>query len=91
MASNAAKFYKLYVNNIPWTVSHHELRQYFSKFGPVSLATVVFDKKTGLSKNFGFISYGNRQSFEAAQNVVEHKLEGHVLRVAPSNQENANE
>jgi len=91
MAGNAVKFYKLYVANIPWTVSHNELRQYFSKYGPVSFSTVVFDKSTGLSRNFGFVSFGNRQGFEDAQSVPEHKLEGQVLRVSPASQDTNNE
>lgn len=78
----------MYVSNLPWTVSHIELRQYFSKFGPVNLSTVIFDKSTGLSKKYGFVSFGNRQGFDDAQSVTEHKLEGSLLRVAPANQDN---
>lgn len=80
--------YKLYVGNIPWTVGHSELRQYFSKFGPVNIATVVFDKETGLSRNYGFVIYGNRESFESASNVTGHKLEGNILRVQPASSTN---
>ncbi|KAL1517257.1 hypothetical protein ABEB36_001044 [Hypothenemus hampei] len=87
MASSTGRLYKLYVSNIPWTVSHSELRQYFSKYGPVNLATVIFDKNTGLSRNFGFVFFGNRQGFEEAQKLIEHKLEGQVLKVAPSTQD----
>lgn len=86
MASNAPKTYRLFVTNIPWTVSHLELRKYFSKFGPVNLATVVFDKNTGLSKNFGFVTFGNKEGFDNA-NSQPHKLEGNILRVQPSVQE----
>lgn len=81
MASNGLRVYRLHVSNIPWTVSHFELRQYFSKFGPVSLANVVFNKKTGLSKSFGFVQFGNKEGFENAQNFHPHKLEGQTLRV----------
>ncbi|CAG9770729.1 unnamed protein product [Ceutorhynchus assimilis] len=82
------KFYKLFVSNLPWTVSHQELRQYFSKFGPVNVCTVVFDRSTGLSKRFGFVSFGNRQGFEEAQSAQEHKIEGQIIQLAPANQEN---
>lgn len=87
MAGNASRIYKLYVSNIPWTVSHFELRQYFSKFGPVSLANVVFDKSTGLSKNFGFVQFGNKEGFDNAQSFTPHKLEGNTLKVQPASQE----
>lgn len=83
---SARSLYKLYVGNIPWTVSHKELKLYFSKFGNVANSLVIFDKKTGLSKNYGFISFSNRESFENANNCPEHKLEGNNLRVQPTNQ-----
>lgn len=85
MSSNAARnLFKLYVANIPWTVSNRELKVYFSKFGHVTNSLVVFDKKTGLSKNYGFITFANREAFENANNFTDHKLEGNTLRVQPS-------
>lgn len=80
-AQNLRNFYRLYVGNIPWTVSHLELKQYFSKFGFVNQAIVVFDKNTGLSRNYGFVVYGNRDGFEKATNTTVHKLEGNILNV----------
>lgn len=86
MAANAARsLYKLYVGNLPWTVGHNELKKYFSKFGHVNLATVVFDRKTGLSKNYGFVIFSNREGLESASFQSAHKLEGNSLRVQPSN------
>lgn len=80
-AQNLRNFYKLYVGNIPWTVGHQELKQYFSKFGFVNQANVVFDRNTGLSRNYGFVVYANRDGFEKATNTTNHKLEGNVLKV----------
>lgn len=85
MSANIARnTYKLYVGNIPWTISHKELKSYFSKFGVVQNALVVFDKNTGLSKHYGFVTYVNRESFEKANNLTEHLLEGNNLKVQPS-------
>lgn len=84
-----SRLYKLYVSNIPWTVGHSELRQYFSKFGPVNLASVVFDKNTGLSRSFGFVIFGNKEGFDIAQTVEQHKLEGNTLKVQPANSDNS--
>ncbi|KAI4470408.1 hypothetical protein MML48_1g01343 [Holotrichia oblita] len=84
MAFVARNLYKLYVGNIPWTVGHNDLKQYFSKFGHVSTATVVFDMKTGLSKSYGFVVYSNREGFENAINFGAHKLEGGALKVEPA-------
>lgn len=86
-AQNLRNLYKLYVGNIPWTVGHQELKQYFSKFGFVNQAIVVFDRNTGLSRNYGFVIYGNREGFEKATNTTNHKLEGNTLKVQPSTNE----
>lgn len=83
-ASATRNLYKLYVGNIPWTVGHKELKLYFSKFGQVTNSLVAFDKKTGLSKNYGFVTYASREAFENANNYTQHKLEGNNLRVQPS-------
>lgn len=84
MASGVRNALKLYVRNLPWTVSHNELKHYFSKFGQVNTATVIFDKNTGLSRNYGFVTFSNREGFNSALNVQTHNLEGHTLKVEPS-------
>lgn len=81
MANVARKLYKLYVSNIPWTVSHNELKNYFNKFGPVNLATVIFDKNTGFSRNYGFVTFNSKSAYEGALKAPQHKLEGNSLNV----------
>ncbi|XP_018566622.1 SRA stem-loop-interacting RNA-binding protein, mitochondrial-like [Anoplophora glabripennis] len=86
MAGNAVRsLYRLYVGNLPWTVGHNELKKYFSKFGHVNGATVVFDKKTGLSKYYGFVTFSHRDGFENATFQSAHKLEGNSLKVENTN------
>lgn len=84
MGSIARNIYRVYVSNLPWTVSHQELKKYFSKFGFVSSANVIFDKNTGLSRNYGFVVFNSRESFENACNQNSHILEGNNLKVQPS-------
>lgn len=81
MASAARSMYKLFIGNLPWTVSSQELKLYFSKFGHVYNAVVVFDKNTGLSRNYGFVTYSNQNGFDSATNVQLHNLEGNALKV----------
>ena len=40
--------------------------QAFSEFGSISDANVVFDRETGRSKGFGFVTFGDRASAEKA-------------------------
>jgi len=75
---------KLFVGNIPWTVSGRELRTYFSEFGSVANAKVFFDHRTGISKGFGFVQMNNQESFNAISNKVGHHLEGSILDIQPS-------
>lgn len=84
MASTVRNAFNLYVKNIPWTVGHNELKQYFSKFGYVQNATVVFNKNSGISRNYGFVIYNNRKGFDSALKEEKHKLEGLTLKVEPS-------
>lgn len=83
-ATAARNIFKLYVANIPWTVSNKELKLYFSKFGHVTNSIVVFDKKTGVSKNYGFVTFASKEAFDNATNFDNHKLEGNTLKVEPT-------
>lgn len=77
---------RLFVGNLPWTVGNKEFMLYFSQFGPIQQATVVFDRQTGFSKGYGFITYGTRDGYNSAANKQVHQLDGRVLTVQPSNQ-----
>ncbi|XP_059614831.1 SRA stem-loop-interacting RNA-binding protein, mitochondrial [Phlebotomus argentipes] len=76
--------YKLFVGNIPWTVGTRELRLYFSEFGRVLQANVVFDKNTGLSQGYGFVSL-NKEGLENVESKQQHILEGYTLHLDKNN------
>ncbi|XP_059470436.1 uncharacterized protein LOC132193656 [Neocloeon triangulifer] len=84
MAARAIQ--RIFVGNLPWTVGHQELRHYFSEFGNVASAYVVFDKNTGMSRGYGFVSFGNQNAFANAINKQNHLLEGNNLTVNPAQQ-----
>jgi len=77
----AQQFYKVFIRNLPWTVSSHELRTYFSQFGYVTRATVLYNNDTGLSRGFGYVDFNKREAFEAVMSQPQHVLEGQRLRV----------
>jgi len=76
---------KVFVGNIPWTFSSGELRNFASKFGPVSSAIVVFDKSTGMNKGYGFVNFANREAFEQATagGAASNPVEGNYLNIQP--------
>uniref|UniRef100_A0A6M2E3U1 Putative rna-binding protein n=1 Tax=Amblyomma tuberculatum TaxID=48802 RepID=A0A6M2E3U1_9ACAR len=75
---------RVFVANLPWTVGRKELREHFSQYGYVASSNVVFDKKTGMSKGFGFVTFGTRDGFVSATKQQQHVLEGSTLVVHPA-------
>lgn len=71
---------KLFVSNLPWTVSHRELRSYFAEFGRVFGANVIFDKNTGLSKRYGFVLI-EKSALASLENRQKHTLENATIVV----------
>uniref|UniRef100_A0A1A9X393 RRM domain-containing protein n=1 Tax=Glossina brevipalpis TaxID=37001 RepID=A0A1A9X393_9MUSC len=72
---------KLFVGNLPWTVGHQELKSYFKEFGRVINASVIFNKKTGLSRGYGFVTFNNLGPLEKIENEQKHILEGNYLNI----------
>lgn len=70
---------KVFVGNLPWTVSSQELRKYFTSFGHVASADVLFDHSTGLSKGFGFVQFTTAGGFENVFKNPKHELDGQIL------------
>lgn len=77
--------FKLYVGNLPWTVAANELNQYFSQFGPVVTAFVPFDKTTGFSRNYGFVTMRSKEGVDNIFSKPSHELEGRILNVSYPN------
>ncbi len=46
---------RIYVGNLPYTVTNEELAQLFAPYGQVGDVHVVMDRDTGRSKGFGFV------------------------------------
>ena len=46
---------KLFVGNLPWSVSDDDLARVFSPHGEVQSARVIHDRDTGRSRGFGFV------------------------------------
>ncbi|XP_067635653.1 SRA stem-loop-interacting RNA-binding protein, mitochondrial [Eurosta solidaginis] len=85
MSGTARQSYKLFIANLPWTIGQKELLSYFSSFGHVANASVVFDKSIGFSKGYGFVTFSGRDGFMGASNKNRHFIEGRVLNVQPAN------
>ncbi len=52
---------KIYVGNLPYSVTDASLKSNFSEFGSVSSARVMVDRETGTSKGFGFVEMASAE------------------------------
>lgn len=57
---------KIYVGNLPYSVTDASLESNFSEFGSVSSAKVMMDRETGRSKGFGFVEMASAEVAQAA-------------------------
>ena len=72
---------KLYVGNLPWSVSNDELEEMFGKVGTVETANVVVDRDTGRSRGFGFVEMSQGYAQRAISDLNGHTVDGRQLRV----------
>ncbi|XP_050205504.1 glycine-rich RNA-binding protein 4, mitochondrial isoform X2 [Mercurialis annua] len=73
---------KLFVAGLSWSVDEKSLKDAFSSFGEVSEVRIAYDKETGRSRGFGFISFSNENEAECAKDAMDGKaLLGRPLRV----------
>ncbi|MCC6811548.1 MAG: RNA-binding protein [Deltaproteobacteria bacterium] len=57
---------KLYVGNLPFTVTDQDLGDAFTRFGTVNSAKVIMDRDSGRSKGFGFVEMSSDAEAQAA-------------------------
>jgi RNA recognition motif-containing protein len=73
---------KLYVGNLPFASTAQDLEALFGEVGTVNVVEIIFDKFTGRSRGFAFVTMANG---EEAQKGVEkfhgHEIEGRALAV----------
>lgn len=57
---------KIYVGNLPYSMTDSELRDLFAAHGNVDNASVVMDRETGRSRGFGFVEMAADNEAQAA-------------------------
>ncbi|KAJ4891812.1 hypothetical protein Rs2_31560 [Raphanus sativus] len=73
---------KLFVGNLPFDVDSAQLAQLFESAGNVEMVEVIYDKVTGRSRGFGFVTMSSVSEAEAAaQQFNGYELDGRQLRV----------
>ncbi len=57
---------KIYVGNLPYSVTGSSLERNFAEYGGVLSAKVMMDRETGRSKGFGFVEMASAEVAQAA-------------------------
>ncbi|GMN42634.1 hypothetical protein TIFTF001_011840 [Ficus carica] len=74
--------YRIYVGNLPWQVDDARLEQVFSEHGKVVNARVVYDRESGRSRGFGFVTMSSETELNDAIAALDgQSLDGRAIRV----------
>ncbi len=73
---------KLYVGNLPFSVTEDELREIFERHGKVQSVNVIMDRETGRPRGFGFIEMGDSSAASDAMRALDGSdLGGRSIKV----------
>lgn len=73
---------KLFIANLPWSVTSDSLKELFSQFGEVLEAQIITDRSSGRSKGFGFVTFSSEEDAQKAINEMNDKeIDGRKLVV----------
>ena len=74
---------KIYVGNLPFSVTEKELKELFGPFGEITEAVMISDKFSGRSKGFGFVTFATDESAKKAVDEMNSKdIEGREIKVS---------
>jgi RNA recognition motif-containing protein len=72
----------IFVGNLSFTATEHELRQLFEQYGAVDTINLITDRDTGRPRGFGFVEMPDSRAAQAAiQGLQGKELAGRALNV----------
>ncbi len=73
---------KLYVGNLPHSMTEEELKNAFAEAGHVVSAKIITDRQTGLPRGFGFVEMESKVEGQKAISMLNGKeVDGRALTV----------
>ena len=67
---------KLYVGNLPYSVTEAELRTLFAEAGEVTSVAVITDRETGRPRGFAFVEMADTAAAQKAITLISGKTLG---------------
>jgi RNA recognition motif-containing protein len=72
---------KLYVGNLPFTVTEEAVRNLFTPHGTVEKVSLINDRDTGRPRGFGFVEMSNSDASRAMQALNGKDMDGRALKI----------
>ncbi|KAL6517301.1 Cinnamyl-alcohol dehydrogenase Flavonol reductase/cinnamoyl-CoA reductase [Orobanche minor] len=74
--------YRCFVGGLAWETTNETMEKAFQHFGEVVDAKIIFDRETGRSRGFGFVTFADEKSMkEAIEGLNGQDLEGRNITV----------
>ncbi|PSS15853.1 RNA recognition motif domain protein [Actinidia chinensis var. chinensis] len=74
--------YKLYAGNLSWRLTSEDLREAFADQPDLLSAKVIYDRDSGRSRGFGFLTFSSAEGMESALNSMNAvEVEGRPMRL----------
>ncbi|CAN0897053.1 Glycine-rich RNA-binding protein 4, mitochondrial [Linum grandiflorum] len=74
---------KLFVAGLSWSVNEKSLQDAFSSFGEVTEVRIAYDRESGRSRGFGFVSFTKEDEAMVAKDAMDGKaLLGRPLSIS---------
>lgn len=67
---------KLFIGNLPYSMTDDQLQAIFAPFGDIVSANVVIDKFSGRSKGFAFVEFTDDAAAAEAQKALDGSDQG---------------
>eukprot|EP01120_Amphizonella_sp_Union-15-10_P003840 TRINITY_DN1427_c0_g1_i2.p1 TRINITY_DN1427_c0_g1~~TRINITY_DN1427_c0_g1_i2.p1 ORF type:complete len:229 (-),score=43.16 TRINITY_DN1427_c0_g1_i2:27-713(-) len=71
---------RIFVGGIPINTSDAQFRKYFEKFGTVTDAQIMKDRRSGRPRGFGFVTFQTESSVEKVLKI-DHEINGKFVEV----------
>lgn len=72
---------KIYVGNMPFSMSEDETRELFAEYGEVESVNLITDRETGRPRGFGFVEMPDESARNAIRDLHEKEIGGRKLNV----------
>lgn len=66
--------HKVYAGNLSWDLTSQQLREIFADQPGLLGAKVVYDRDTGRSRGFGFVTFTSAEEVQASLNALNGKV-----------------